>query len=334
VTDPAQEGKSHIDVLDGWRALSILLVLFSHWFPTPRAWQLNDVAGAAGMAIFFVLSGFLITRALLKDDRVIPFIIRRLCRIVPLAWAAMAILAVFSFPGADVVLANFLFVSNLPPARLMEGGHHLWSLCVEVQFYAMIALLAAVGGRKALLLLPIIALLVTGLRVFSHQYISIVTWHRVDEILAGAMAALIVVHFSERLHRFRLRAWHVAVLALCLFASSHPNTGWLQYLRPYCAGLMVLASVYIAPGMLKNALTSRPARYIAQISYALYVVHGMLTATWLGGNGLPKLQQYALRPLLAAVSFCLAHFSTFYYEKIWTDWGKRLTAGHRKQPVS
>jgi peptidoglycan/LPS O-acetylase OafA/YrhL len=329
--DAPPREKSHIGVLDGWRALSILLVLFSHWFPTPRALKLNDVAGAAGMALFFVLSGFLITRVLLKDDRVTSFIIRRLSRILPLAWAAMAILSLVNRPAVDVVVGNFLFVANLPPARLMEGGQHLWSLCVEVQFYALVAILVASGGRKALRLLPLGALLVTGARIFSHEYISIVTWHRVDEILAGAIAALIVANYDSRLQAFQLRAWHVALAALGLFIASHPAMGWLQYFRPYLASLTVLLSIYIAPGATKRALTSRPARYVAEISYALYVVHGMLTATWLGGAGLSKLQQYALRPVLAAVTFFVAHISTFYYEKVWTDWGKRLT-GKRPEP--
>lgn len=334
MTEPAHREQSHIDVLDGWRALSILLVLFSHWVPTPRVWQLNDVAGAAGMAIFFTLSGFLITRLLVKDERVVPFAIRRLCRIVPLAWAAMAILALVNWPGAEVTLANFLFVSNLPPAHLMEGGQHLWSLCVEVQFYAFVAILVAIGGRRALALLPLVALAVTGLRIFSHQYISIVTWHRVDEILAGAIAALIVTHSDARMRSFHIRVWHVVLAALALFLACHPRTGALQYLRPYFASMMVLMSIYIAPGLVRSVLTSRPAKYIAAISYALYVIHGMLTATWLGGATLPKLQQYALRPVLAAATFILAHLSTFYYEKVWTDWGKRITRARGDQPAT
>lgn len=331
MTDPVPQEQRHIDVLDGWRALSILLVLFAHWVPTPRAWQLNDVAGAAGMAIFFTLSGFLITRLLLKDDRVVPFAIRRLCRIVPLAWAAMAILAIVTQPGMETVLANFLFVSNLPPAHLMTGGNHLWSLCVEVQFYAIVAILVGIGGRRALWLLPLGAVAVTGLRIYSHEYISIVTWHRVDEILAGAIVALIFTYNSARNRTFPVRAWHLALVALGLFLACHPRSGALQYLRPYFASLMVLVSIYIGPGLVRRVLTSRPAKYIALISYALYVIHGMLTATWLGGGTLPKLQQYALRPVLAAATFVLAHVSTFYYEKVWTDWGKRITRGGAKQ---
>ena len=54
-----------IGMLDGWRALSILAVLASHWLPLgPHAWGLNAAVGAAGMAIFFTLSGLLIVQLL------------------------------------------------------------------------------------------------------------------------------------------------------------------------------------------------------------------------------------------------------------------------------
>ena len=56
-----------LDVLDGWRGLSILLVLLGHLFPLgPKAWQMNGAVAGTGMAIFFTLSGCLITSVLLK----------------------------------------------------------------------------------------------------------------------------------------------------------------------------------------------------------------------------------------------------------------------------
>ena len=58
--------KNYLAVLDGWRGISILLVLASHLLPLgPKGWQLNATAGPMGMALFFTLSGFLITRFLL-----------------------------------------------------------------------------------------------------------------------------------------------------------------------------------------------------------------------------------------------------------------------------
>jgi len=331
--EPDRQGEAHIAILDGWRALSILLVLFSHWFPTPRAWQLNQAAGAAGMALFFTLSGFLITRLLLRDARIAPFLIRRLMRIVPLAWAAVAILCLFDRPNLKTALANFLFFANLPPAHLMNGGSHLWSLCVEVQFYVCVALLAGIAGRRSLVVLPLLAVSVTALRILDQQPISIVTWHRVDEILAGASVALAIPYMPRLMQIFKSHAWLCVCFLMGLFLSSHPESGWLQYLRPYFAAAAVGTSIFAAPALMRRVFTSRAASYFAQISYALYVVHGMLTATWLGGEHASKTTRYMLRPVLAAASVAFAHLSTFYYEKHWIAWGKKL-AGSKGVGIS
>ena len=180
------KASEHLAVLDGWRALCILMVIAGHQLPLnaviPGA---NDAAGAGGMAIFFTLSGFLITRFLWQRPEAKPFLIRRVMRILPLAWLAMLILYVAN--GADrpdTLAANAIFVMNLPPANLFDGGQHLWSLAVEMQFYVAVALIAGLLGRKGLYLLPVLALAGTGLRIVDSEPVSIVTWHRIDEILA------------------------------------------------------------------------------------------------------------------------------------------------------
>ena len=62
---PVQLVSKRIPLLDGWRATSILLVLGSHLLPLgPKVLGLNEAAGAMGMALFFTLSGFLITQFL------------------------------------------------------------------------------------------------------------------------------------------------------------------------------------------------------------------------------------------------------------------------------
>jgi peptidoglycan/LPS O-acetylase OafA/YrhL len=52
---------------------------------------------------------------------------------------------------------------------------HLWSLCVEMQFYVGIALFVAVIGRRGLYLIPALCVAVTGLRIATGTEISIVT---------------------------------------------------------------------------------------------------------------------------------------------------------------
>src|SRR5262245_33415169 len=63
--DNQPQKSTRIPILDGWRAMSILLVLGSHLLPLgPKVLELNFTAGAAGMALFFTLSGFLIVQFL------------------------------------------------------------------------------------------------------------------------------------------------------------------------------------------------------------------------------------------------------------------------------
>lgn len=88
------EKGSHVrfSVLDGWRAVSILLVLAAHMLPVgPRSLQLNAAAGFAGMACFFTLSGFLIVTTIFKQPIVSTFLIRRLFRILPAAYLTMGV---------------------------------------------------------------------------------------------------------------------------------------------------------------------------------------------------------------------------------------------------
>jgi peptidoglycan/LPS O-acetylase OafA/YrhL len=328
---PAADGR--LPVLDGWRALSILLVLAGHWLPldaiVPDA---NGTTAAAGMAIFFTLSGFLITSFLYRRPEIRSFLIRRILRIVPLAWAAMLILFLLDPQrSAGELVANLLFVSNLPPAQLLPAGEHLWSLCVEMQFYLAVALLVALLGRRGLLLLPLLALLVTALRIGAGEKLSIVTWHRVDEILAGATVALVYMGaFGDRVRSLlgSLNFWVALLLAVvCTYFYTTP----LAYARPYAVAALVGVTLFHVPAWLGALLRSRPAAYIAETSYAVYVIHGILGHSWLGTGDL--LEKYAKRPLLVAATFALAHLSTFAFERRFIDLAKRLTSAPRRAVV-
>jgi peptidoglycan/LPS O-acetylase OafA/YrhL len=322
-----------ISILDGWRALSILAVLAGHLLPLgPGRWGLNGAVAASGMAIFFTLSGFLITRVLIADPRVPQFLIRRLFRIVPLAWAAMIVLAASTGANPFTLFANLAFFSNLPPAHLMHGGEHLWSLCVEVQFYLFAALIVLCAGRRSLYLLPILMVAVTALRIVDDAPISIITWERVDEILAGATVALLYHHGLLQRWAARLPRFTMVLLLPLIVLSGHPSSGDFMYFRPYVTAATVAISMITAPGFVRAIFVSRPAVYIATISYALYVFHGMLGATWLGSGD--TITKYAKRPLLFAVTWGLSHFSTFYFEARMIALGKKLArgVGARAQP--
>ena len=123
------------EVLDGIRGISILLVLACHMLPLgPKSLQINTWAGSLGMSLFFPLSGFLITTTLMKHSDVVAFLIRRIFRIVPLAWLAAII--VFLIQGADIpsIWRTLLFVINYDEPLMVPGTVHFWSLCVAVSY--------------------------------------------------------------------------------------------------------------------------------------------------------------------------------------------------------
>ena len=321
----------HLGVLDGWRGISILLVLASHLLPIgPKGWGLNEAVGPMGMALFFTLSGFLITRFLLAHDSITDFLIRRLFRILPLAWLALAMALPLSGTAASDYLPNFLFYANLPPQHLTDIASHFWSLCVEMQFYVGIALVVALLGRRGLYLLPIICVAVTLHRISAGALVDIVTWRRVDEILAGGTLALI--HggkLGDRPSRLLARM-NAYILLLLLALASHPATGFLNYLRPYLAAALVGATLFNPPARLGSMLRHRALAYVAEVSFALYVIHHLLIYTWLGEGD--RWVKYLKRPLLFAATFALAHVSTFYFEKRWIDLGRRVSGKLRQAP--
>jgi peptidoglycan/LPS O-acetylase OafA/YrhL len=311
--DLAQRKK--LPILDGWRATSILLVLAAHLLPLgPSALQMNHTAGAMGMALFFTLSGFLITRFLAQGMEVSTFLLRRLARIVPLAWLVMLVLAIWNQPKLSELAANFLFYANLPPAKLLHGGEHLWSICVEMQFYALAAALCVIPRRRGLYLIPALCIVVTGLRVAQDAHISIYTWQRVDEILAGGSMALVYLGWAGGRAQRALRYLAFWPALLILMICSHPYSGDLQYVRPYAAAALVGGTLVVSPPkLIEAALVSKLFAYVAEISYALYMIHGVLMNTWLGQGEL--VERYIKKPFLFLLTFGLAHVSTRYFER-------------------
>lgn len=98
----------------------------------------------------------------------------------------------------------------------------------------------------------------------------------------------------------------------------------MNYVRPYIALLMVGSTLFSNSNTwYVQGLKSRFLFYIVSISYALYMTHGSLMHSWLGEGD--KLEKHLKRPLLLAVTFGLAHVSSFYYEKYWINLVKKFT---------
>ena len=317
----------HVLELDGLRAISILLVLAAHLLPIGPKWlRLNELAGGMGMSLFFALSGFLIASTLLSRPDVIDFAVRRTARILPLAYGYMFLMFVFFTLDFVGLLYSFGFTINYFTQYLEAAPvAHLWSLCVEMHFYAAIALVVLTFGRKGVYLVWPACLAVTLLRIQTGTYYSIFTHLRVDEILAGACVATIVHAYGRR----PLLYTHVLPLAFLLHAAtSSPHAGWLQYLRPYGSAAVLAVTLWTLPGAIHVLLRSKPARYIANISYALYVFHPLTAYGWMN-DGSTATRYLLKRPVSFALTFVLAHLSTYHWENHFRKWASNWLARRR-----
>ncbi|MEG9433501.1 acyltransferase family protein [Terriglobus sp. ADX1] len=198
---PLPENKIYYPALDGLRGLAALAVFSFHYLGLPK--QLNW--GWAGVDIFFVLSGFLITGILYdsraRADRFRIFYIRRSLRIFPLYYLVLLIpvllyplvhwhfyRGLWVWPAYLGNYANFLFASDYaanasPFAGLITTVHgyafgygldHLWSLSVEEQFYLVWPLLVYVIGRRITLrnLCVAVAVAIPFLRLACLHFLS------------------------------------------------------------------------------------------------------------------------------------------------------------------
>lgn len=135
-----------LQALRGIAALAVVLMHFKEWMAKFSP-ALAGVAqyGYVGVDVFFLISGFIIFHATAAPDarQALPFLIRRLCRVVLPAWVAMAILVLIKPPYLIDLLRGFAFLpreTGHPP----YFGHGFlivaWTLTYELLFYGLFAL--------------------------------------------------------------------------------------------------------------------------------------------------------------------------------------------------
>lgn len=268
-----------IDVL---RAIAILLVIGCHYVVAPSdSGALSPLAGAwyrvgwAGVDLFFVLSGYLVSGLLFAEYRrtgaidVRRFLVRRSLKIWPAYFAYLAFLALWftwqSWHGKPVhvfesLRANLLHLQNY----FGTPREHTWSLAVEEHFYLLLAALGFVGlqvpwlRHRARRFFPGVALAtVLALAAVRHaQFLSVgregmnlfATHLRFDGLLIGTLLAY--------LHHFR-----PAALA---WSARRPRTTLL-------AGVALALPVMIATPDL-NAWTAGAGLSVMYVGFALFVL--------------------------------------------------------------
>lgn len=337
---PRTAASGYIAPLDGMRAVSIGLVLVSHF-------GFGFVPGLLGVTIFFFISGYLITgHALAEVDRrgtvSLPnFYLRRVLRLYP-ALLVMIVLggALFiavggRFDVADVLAATFYFANWWEIAGgFATGIPHvpapfavLWSLAVEEHYYLVFPVLVlALASRRVAFVAVLAALIVlvtawrwhvatacAGGGCFYYR-IEHGTDTRIDAILFGALlAALLASPWRDGTLRIvATRSAGLAGLAL-LAGSLLVRDPWFRQTTRFSlqgVGLTLLIGATLhgpALGWVRGLLSWRHILVVGRLSYSLYLWHWIVLCTvvpWLSDALLAPLLQPGLpRPAWIATVF-------------------------------
>ncbi len=305
-----------IPSLDGLRAISIFLVLVAHARPSTgvalairRPLTAIPGNGSLGVSIFFVISGFLITRMLLSQQKLtaLPaFYFRRTFRILPASFVFLFVLYVLRkagwihLPNHDL-LGAALFVWNYMPASGAWWVGHTWSLSIEEQFYLLWPLLLlGLGQRKNRWIAAAFIGLAPILRIVSYfllpphhflrQRIPIMLHTRIDTIMFGCAAALsyelpAFQHLMQRLFRANFHWACIAflfVISPCLSYFSEFQDLNHSWINPYltlagyslegaCIVVFMIWTVQHPNSIIGRLLNTPALIHLGVISYSVYL---------------------------------------------------------------
>lgn len=345
-----QAASGRIRELDGWRGISILLVVVGHEVifvldgSIGKIKLLAHLAGAGsalGVNIFFVISGFVITRLLIREEtqrRAVSlrgFYTRRFFRILPVFYLVLSVICLLSWLGwtpvssVGVAVAALFLRDVAHPVRYWFLGH-AWSLAVEEQFYLIFPLFwVAMSPRKrpGLLLATFFLFLLWGAFSFSGPLSNVLTAGAIigfSCINAGALLAV----FGDRARSVAARAHPAAFFLTIVLLFSHPTSQgraaetlynlFLPFGIAYALMFTVSRKSWVSSLLKKGAI-----QWMGLISYSAYLWQQLFVGSVAdyGSPGVAKAFHLAL-PLL----FVVSALSFYWIERPCTRFGRQLSA--------
>jgi len=302
-----------LDTVRGAAVLGVFLYHALYTFPGFSQWSRNwrlvltaAWAGHLGVHLFFVLSGFLITRILLKSRQTSTyyrtFYVRRGLRILPAYLLLLLVLLVTRTVSLPFILISLVYLANF--ARLFGIGRVyrvLWSLAVEEQFYLIWPLFVRRLSLQALrfccfgiIVLSPLARYATwrfaakdGLHDFLLNYF---TWNVLDGLACGAL--LLMYLYESRIPRAGLKRGCLALLgASAVMWFSGIPFGILSSTSPFAAAFQIVPWNFAFTAVLGLALVSGTGpskrlvnikwlQFLGYISYGLYLCHPMFLSLY------------------------------------------------------
>lgn len=329
-----QQQRGRIRELDGWRGISILLVILDHVliFAYPEAVGrfkfLSRMAGGfgeLGVDTFFVISGFVITRLLIKEEHrdgaisLRTFYTRRVFRILPVFLLLVSVICLLSWLGITPISPNAVLIavfflkdlSHMSPDWFLG---HTWSLAVEEQFYIVFPLfwtVAAARRRPAILGVSLTCFLVWGLLVEWNMLTGLLSRSAIVGFSCINLGALLAI-FESRARELMARTPPLVPLlvAAFLFLRPVPNTSlgrtFYHPFVPFGVGLL-LAYTMSRKGWASALLNSAILQWVGLVSYSAYLWQELFigNASYYGSSVAASAFHLALPAifLVAAVSY-------------------------------
>lgn len=304
---------SHIHGLNGLRALAIILVLMRHmlhlYAQTSEnaafldGWSTFFLNGWIGVDLFFVLSGYLISRPFFKGDAKQPslksYALKRALRIVPAYYFVMLLILIGFFPFYQIPDQNlgwrtFYHLIFMQDYLGPDINTVFWSLGVEEKFYFLMPLivlaLPLIKNDKAKLAMFILPILIAPLLRYisfeaaggSTEYYDFFRAVRspfhacLEPLFFGVLIAWLS---CKKICPFppKLTFWCCAT-ALLLLMLSHEMLGQIGYydviIQPFLIACIMAGLVYsVVFGVELKILQNRITDFFSKISYSLYLLH-------------------------------------------------------------
>ena len=340
----------------------------SGWVLTPKPHlslvaQLVPKGGFLGVDIFFVLSGFLITSLLLREQAATGgikfggFYRRRALRLLPALLCFVVVQFIYASLGrvpasveGSSVIAVMLYYFNWKliysaTAAIPIAFRHLWSLSIEEQFYLVWPLttmfLLGVRRRFSTVLVAfcgsILAIAIWRVILTHHMARYLVYFRtdaRADSLLVGALAAHMWVRGRIPPKRFLVpAAWvSVAFLTVCLYTIE--STDHFLYDGGFTAIALAVAIILFATletdWRASRVLELRPLRAVGRVSYGLYLWHLLAFSAVAGHTRTAPVVVRIVAGLAAAAVLTL--LSWYFVERPFLKWKDRLEEGREARP--
>ncbi len=344
-----------IPVLDGWRGLAILMVCVSHLCEPTRLHSLLFRLSLLGVDIFFVLSGYVITRSLLAEREktgtlnLAAFYRRRAFRILPAAMTFLVIVAILnqfmdlgglstkSFVASAFFFRNYWAAFH--PADVYTN--HFWSLSIEEQFYFFWpALLLFLGNRRAVWFAAALSAAFASWRLYTYTHFTHIagtnlkfwmmrTEFRLDGLLIGCLLALLLT--KSKVREFIRRnfpketPWFCAFPLLLNYQRSHAN----PTLTTYVLIAIAIASTLVAEkGLAHVLLTNRAFIWLGTISFSLYLWQQLFLESPFENSS--PFGRWGVLPLNAVTALAAAVASYYLVERPMIAWGRKTARSHWK----